>query len=243
MSGLNGKVAIVTGGGSGIGEGIARAFAAEGSTVVICGRREASLARVAAGIHEAGGAVHAVTADVAQERDVARVVDETLARFGAIHYLVNNAGIDAPDAPIHEYSVEAWDRVMATNLRGPFLMARAVLPAMRRQQEGHIFNISSEAGLEVYEESGAYVVSKFALNALGELLQVENQELGIRVNTICPGMVVTEMSANAPGLDHARCLYPADIADMVLWLATRRPNIKIGRPLLIQTMLNPWVAS
>ena len=129
---------------------------------------------------------------------------------------------------------------MATNLRGPFLVSRAALPIMRRQREGHIIHISSEAGLEYYTESGAYLVSKFALNALGELMQLENQAHGIRVNTICPGMVVTEMSQDAPGLNHERCLYPEDIADLALWLLTRRPNVKIGRPLLIQTMLNPW---
>lgn len=240
MNTLTGKVAIVTGGGSGIGEGIAHALAAEGASVVICGRREASLARVAAAIGAAGGVARAVPADVAREDDVARLVGETVDAFGALHILVNNAGIDASDAPIHEYSVAEWDRVMATNLRGPFLVSRAALPIMRRQREGHIIHISSEAGLEYFTESGAYLVSKFALNALGELMQLENQAHGIRVNTICPGMVVTEMSQDAPGLNHERCLYPEDIADLALWLLTRRPNVKIGRPLLIQTMLNPW---
>jgi len=240
MAKLDGKVAIVTGGGSGIGEGIALALAAEGVSVVICGRRASSLAPVVEAIRAAGGTARAVTADVSREDDVARVVAETVDAFGTVHILVNNAGVDAPDAPIHEYSIEEWDRVMAINLRGPFLMARAVLPPMRRQREGHILNISSEAGLEYYDESGAYTVSKFGLNALGELIQLENQSHGIRVNTICPGMVLTEMSEGAPGLDRRRCLYPADIADLALWLLTRRANIKIGRPILIQTMLNPW---
>jgi NAD(P)-dependent dehydrogenase (short-subunit alcohol dehydrogenase family) len=75
---------------------------------------------------------------------------------------------------------------------------------------------------------------------MGEYIQRENQEFGIRVNTICPGMVVTEMTDSTPGLDHNKCLYPEDIADLVIWLLTRRANIKIGTPILIQTMLNPW---
>ncbi len=243
MTTLSGKTALITGGGSGIGQGTALALARAGANVVICGRRRDALARVAGQIEAEGGAVRAVTADVSLAEDVERLVAETMRHFGAIHFLINNAGIDAPDRPIHEYDVAQWDAVMATNLRGPFLVSRAVLPVMRRQREGHIINISSEAGLEYYEESGAYTVSKFGLNALGELIQIENQDVGIRVNTICPGMVLTKMSENAPGLNPERCLYPEDIADLILFLLTRRPNIKIGRPILIQTMLNPWEAS
>lgn len=94
--------------------------------------------------------------------------------------------------------------------------------------------------MEHYEGNGAYGVSKHALNALSEYIQRENQEEGIRVNTICPGMVVTEMTEGEPGLDHDKCLYPEDIADLVVWLVSRRQNVKIGRPILIQTMENPW---
>lgn len=83
-------------------------------------------------------------------------------------------------------------------------------------------------------------MSKHALNALAEYIQRENQALGIRVDTICPGMVITEMTAHAPGLNHDQCLLPEDVAELVLWLVTRRANIKIGTPILIQTMENPW---
>lgn len=240
MAKLQDKTAIVTGGGSGIGQGIALMLAAEGAHVVICGRRETALARVAAKIRVAGGSVLPVVADVAVESDSTRVVEQAVATFGLVHILVNNAGIDSADAPIHEYSVENWDHVLATNLRGPFLMSRAALPFMRQQREGHIINISSEAGIEYYPETGAYTVSKFGLNTLSELMQKENQDYGIRVNTICPGMVVTEMTEDIAGLHKDRCLYPEDIADLVLWLLTRRANVKIGHPILIQTMLNPW---
>ena len=129
---------------------------------------------------------------------------------------------------------------MAVNLRGPFLMCRAVLPMMRDKRRGHIINISSESGLEYYPGNGAYGVSKHALNVLSEYIQRENQEHGVRVDTICPGMVVTEMTENASGLDHDKCLMPDDIADLEMWLVTRRPNIKIGTSVLIQTMENPW---
>lgn len=236
---LTGRVAIVTGGGTGIGRGVAEALAAQGVRVMICGRRAGPLAKVVAAIEQAGGTGRAHPADVAAEDDVARLVAATTEAWGPVDILVNNAGIGG-GGYVHNHDIAAWDRIMAVNLRGPFLMARAVLPEMRRRKTGHIINISSESGLEYYQGNGAYGVSKHALNTLGEIIQRENQELGIRVDTICPGMVVTEMSAGSPGLDESKCLYPADIADLVVWLLNRRDNVKIGRPVLIQTMENPW---
>lgn len=239
MTDLKGKVAIITGGGTGIGRGIALALAGEGVRAVICGRRQARLDEVLSLIRESGGEGLAVKADVSQEKDVMRVVKLTRDTFGDLDILINNAGISGGDQ-IHLHDLQDWEKVMAVNLRGPFLMSRAVLPWMRARRSGHIINISSESGLEYYQGDGAYGVSKHALNALGEYIQRENQEFNIRVNTICPGMVVTEMTDNSPGLDHSKCLYPEDIAELVLWLLTRRQNIKIGSPILIQTMLNPW---
>jgi 3-oxoacyl-[acyl-carrier protein] reductase len=239
MSSLDGRAAILTGGGTGIGQGIAVALAREGAKVVICGRRAGPLQATVEAIKAAGGESLAVQADVARAGDVERLVQRTVDAHGTVDILVNNAGVGGGDQ-VHQHDIEDWDRVMAVNLRGPFLMARAVLPLMRAQRRGHIVNISSESGLEYYPGNGAYGVSKHALNALAEFIQRENQELGIRVDTICPGMVVTEMSQGSPELDHSKCLYPEDIADLVVWLLSRRPNIKIGTPILIQTMENPW---
>lgn len=239
MTKLDGQVAVITGGGTGIGRGIALALAGEGVRPVLCGRRKDRLERALAAVREAGGEGLAVQADVSQPEDVERVVKAALDSYGTIDILVNNAAIDG-GGYIHEHDLAEWDQVMAVNLRGPFLMARAVLPIMRRQRRGHILNISSESGLEYYQGNGAYGVSKHALNALGEFIQRENQDFGIRLDTICPGMVVTEMTEHSPGLTHEKCLYPEDIADLALWLLSRRPNIKIGTPVLIQTMQNPW---
>lgn len=236
---LSRKVGIVTGGGSGIGRGIAVALANIGVRVAICGRRAQPLQGTLARIEDGGGEGLAISADVSLEEDVQRLVQEVRDRWGAVDILVNNAGIGG-GRTIHDHDVAAWDRIIAVNLRGPFLMARAVLPEMRRRRAGHIINISSESGIEYYQGNGAYGVSKHALNVLGEIIQRENQEHGIRVDTICPGMVVTEMSEGSVGLDESKCLYPEDIADLVMWLLSRRPNTKIGRPILIQTMENPW---
>lgn len=239
MKRLDGKVAIVTGGGTGIGRGIALALADEGASVVVCGRRLERIEDTARQIQAKGGIAQAIRADVAAEGDVERLIEAVIGAFGRIDILVNNAGL-YEGGPLHELEVEVWDRLMNTNLRAPFLLTRAVLPIMRRQRSGHIINISSESGIEYYAGDTAYGVSKHALNDFGEFVQREVQEYNIRVNTICPGMVVTEMTENSAGLDHSKCLYPADIADLAIWLLTRRENIKIGTPILIQTMLNPW---
>jgi NAD(P)-dependent dehydrogenase (short-subunit alcohol dehydrogenase family) len=236
---LSGKRAIVSGGGTGIGRGISIALAGEGVSVAVLGRRSGPIEQTAAAIRGNGGAAMAIKADVSSEDDVGEVVDTVVELYGGLDILVNNAGIGG-SGPIHGHSIEVWDQVMAVNLRGPFLLARHVLPIMREQRSGHIINISSESGLEYYPGNGAYGVSKHALNALGEYIQRENQDLGIRVDTICPGMVITEMTERSAGLNHAKSLYPEDIAELVLWLLSRRSNIKVGRPVLIQTMENPW---
>ena len=236
---LTGKVAIVTGGGSGIGQGVALALTEAGVSVVICGRRKESLEKTAQLIQKDGGRVTSVQADVSQTPDVQRVVKAALEEYGRLDILINNAGISGGDF-IHKMTDEDWGQVMTVNLRGAFRMAREALGVFREQKSGHIINISSESGIEYYPGDGSYGLSKHAMNDLGEYIQRENQELNIRVNTICPGMVVTEMTEDSPGLDHEKCLFPEDIADLVLWLLTRRPNVKIGTPILIQTMLNPW---
>lgn len=236
---LQDKVAIITGGGSGIGRGVALALAGEGARVTVCGRRKHKLEETIQAIRAKGGEALAVQADVSCEADVKRLAQATLDAYGRIDILINNAGVDGGTL-VHQLDAAEWDRVMSINLRGAFLAVRHVLPHMRAQHSGHIINISSESGLEYYDGDAAYGTSKHALNAFGEYVQRENQDLNIRVNTICPGMVVTEMSENSPGLDLAKCLVPEDLADLVIWLLTRRPNVKIGTPILIQTMLNPW---
>ena len=236
---LAGKVAIVTGAGSGIGQGIALALAKEDVSVVICGRRNEALQKTVQMIETIGGNVTAAQGDVSQTPDVQRVVKTALDTFGRLDILINNAGISGGDF-IHKMTDDDWGQVMTVNLRGAFRMAREVLRVFREQKSGHIINISSESGIEYYPGDGSYGLSKHAMNDMGEYIQRENQDLNIRVNTICPGMVVTEMTENSPGLDQEKCLYPEDIADLAIWLLTRRPNVKIGTPILIQTMLNPW---
>lgn len=238
MGKLDGQVAIVTGGGTGIGQGIALAYAEAGAKVVICGRRLEPLVTTLEMIQQKAGQGLMVQADVSKGEDVEKLVKATVDSYGTVDILVNNAAIGRFGS-VHEHSIEVWDEVMAINLRGPFLMARAVLPIMRQRHRGHILNISSDVGIEYILEGGAYCVSKHALNALSMLIQKENQEMGIRVDTICPGMVITEMSAIF-SLNHENCMLPEDIADLALWLVTRGKNVKISLPIMIQTMESPW---
>jgi 3-oxoacyl-[acyl-carrier protein] reductase len=239
MTSLQDHTAIVTGGGTGIGRSIALALAHGGVRVVVCGRRHAPLADVVAEITAAGGTGLAVQADVTHEGDVERLVQATAEAFGTVDLLINNAGIGAANL-IHEHSVALWDAMMAVHLRAPFLLARAVLPVMRAQRRGDIILISSEAGLEYYVGYSAYGVAKHALNALGEFIQRENQDHGIRVMSVCPGTVVTAMTKDMPGLHVDKCLSPEDIADLVLWLVTWRRSVKIGRPVVLHTLENPF---
>jgi NAD(P)-dependent dehydrogenase (short-subunit alcohol dehydrogenase family) len=236
---LKGKVALVTGGGSGIGEAIAKTLAAEGAKIVIAGRRAERLAETVQAIKAAGGMALDIPADVSQEVEIIALVEETVAVFGPIDILVNNAGMHARRAQVHEHKTSTWDKTMALNLRAPFLLARAVLPGMRQKQYGHIVNIGSIAGLNVFAGSGAYTVSKHALNTLTELIQLENQDYNIHAHAVCPGMVDTPMAEGIP-IVKENLLSAEQVAELVRWLVTQPDNVRIGRPILMDTMKNPW---
>ena len=237
---LKNKVAIITGGGTGIGRAITLALVEQQARVVICGRRKERLEQTEQLIRQAGGEVLAVQADVTVPDQVEHVVRATVEKFDRIDILVNSAGVDGP-GETHDMTINTWERVLGANLDGPFLMTRAVLQVMRAQRSGHILMISSESGI-IYEFGHtAYGVSKHALNAFTEFVQQENVDFNIRINSICPGWVYTEMVEKEPGLQREKCLYAEDIADLAIWLLTRRSNIKIAAPVLIQTMLNPLI--
>jgi NAD(P)-dependent dehydrogenase (short-subunit alcohol dehydrogenase family) len=235
------KVVIVTGGGSGMGRAIALALAALGAKVVVCGRRPEPLEETAQMIRAAGAESLALKADVSIPEDAARVVENVVQTWGPVDMLVNAAGVPGR-GKMHEHDLQAWERSLNVNLKGPFLMSKAVLPIMREQKHGEIVMISSELSLGHYPGSGSYAVAKHALNDLSEIIQQENQAFGIRVHVICPSWTWTDMINQMRQLDPDKCLQPEDIADLVVYLVTRRPGVKISRPILIQPMENPWVS-
>ena len=201
MGRLDNKIALITGGNSGIGEATAKLFAREGASVVITARREAELARVAGEIRAAGGVCEWFSGDVRVTADVERVVAQTIERFGRIDILVNNAGIPDCHMPTVKLTDELWDDVVDTDLKGVMRCCRAVLPHMVARNYGAIVNIASIGG--VYACAGAsYSAAKAGVLALTKNLAIQYFGSGIRVNSVSPGGTDTplfspEMAANA----------------------------------------------
>jgi NAD(P)-dependent dehydrogenase (short-subunit alcohol dehydrogenase family) len=196
---LKGKVAIVTGSGRGIGEGIALVLAREGANVVINDR---TLSKDAEGVVKkivsSGGKAIAVAADVSKKADVTAMAEAVVKHFGAIDILVNNAGIESHPVLTMELKEESWDRVMSVNLKGAFLCCQAVIPQMMKQNKGRIVNIGSVAGLRMtFFGSAEYTASKYGLQGINQHLAWELADSNITINTVCPGAVQTPlMDAN-----------------------------------------------
>jgi 3-oxoacyl-[acyl-carrier protein] reductase len=191
---LDGKTAIVTGGGRGIGEGIARVLAREGASVVVMGRHDHEVDGVTQSIRDAGGSALAVVADVTDWESLQHMTRKAVEHFGGVDILVNNAGIEGPPRLIADLPVEQWDAVLGVNLRGAFLCCKAVLPAMATRGHGRIINIGSIAGRRMtFFGSVDYTVSKYGLEGLTQHLAWELADQRITVNTICPGGVVTPL--------------------------------------------------
>jgi len=192
---LAGQVAIITGGGRGIGRAIARQFASEGAAVLVAARSESEIRAVAAEIEGTGGRAVAVAADLAGESDCEKIVATARDAFGAIHILVNNGAIFGPVQPVEQFSARDWDQVMAVNLRAPMLLSRLVLGEMYERKSGSILNISTVGAKMAFGLSAAYTASKAGLIGLTRVLAAEGARKGVRVNALCPGPVTeTRMS-------------------------------------------------
>lgn len=226
MGKLDGKVALVTGGGRGIGRAIVLALSGEGCDVAIASR---TLSEVQSVAREIGKSVRAmaIQADVSEPEDVDRMVEDTLRTFGRINVFVNNAGV-AIFKPIPELTLEDWDRTMAVNLRGAFLCTQKVADVMIKQRSGSIITICSSASRKAYPNQAAYVASKHGLLGLTKGLNLELKPYGIKVHAICPGGVDTRLTADArPGTDRSDWMQPDDIAHVVLMLLTQSEGATI----------------
>jgi len=218
------------------------ALAAAGAKVAVLGRRRELLENVAKEVSESGGEAMAISADVARDGDARKAADETERAFGRVDALVNNAGALSVST-IDSISEEEWDRVMATNLKGPFLMSRSVLPAMRRAGGGSIINIGSVLGLVAMRDRAAYCASKGGLTLLTKAMALDHAQENIRVNCICPAIVETDLirdlflkteegrrarDARMSTLPLGRFGKPADIAGLAVFLASDESSWMTG---------------
>jgi 3-hydroxybutyrate dehydrogenase len=190
---VNGRTAVITGGGRGVGAAVAARLARAGARVIVSARTAAQLEQVAGALRAEGHDVHGVPCDVAEPASVDRLAASAMERLGHVDILVNNAGT-AIAAAVHKTTVDDWNRILAVNATGAFLCLRALLPGMLERRWGRVVNVASIAGLTADRYMGAYAASKHALVGLTRAAAAEAAPHGVTVNAVCPGYLDTEMT-------------------------------------------------
>lgn len=244
MGRLAGKVAVVTGGGSGVGKAVALSFLKEGAKVVIAGRDGAKLDAVAAEA-QAGDALRTVPTDVTKPESCEALIQAATAAFGRVDILVNNAGTNIKARTFRELTPEAWDMMIRTNLDGAFYCTRAVFGQMADRKDGVIVNVVSVAGKRANPLGGAaYVAAKFGMGGLGLVLSNEEKDSGVRVSNIYPGEIDTPILAARPKPiteEHrSTILKPEDVAEAILFVASLPPRVSIPELVIKPTVQMYW---
>lgn len=244
---LEGKVALITGGTSGIGSATALRFAAEGAAVAITGRNAERGERLARDIEAQGGDALFIQSDVRSAADCRQAVEQTLERFGKIDVLFNNAGVFHPKT-IPDCSEEEWDETIDSSLKGAFLMSKYVLPSMIERGSGSIIHTSSGWGVQGGDQAAAYCAAKGGLIVMAKAMAIDHGPQGIRVNCVCPGDVMTPMlpddaakrgmpwdeyAAGAAKRPLGRIGTAEEIADAVLYLASDESSFVTGTALVV----------
>jgi NADP-dependent 3-hydroxy acid dehydrogenase YdfG len=199
---IEGKVVVITGASSGLGEATARALSAQGATVVLGARREDRIHSLANELTGSGGKAIAVSVDVTDRQQVKRVVDAAAQTYGRVDVMINNAGV-MPQAPLNRLKVDEWDHMIDVNIKGVLYGIAAALPYMQQQKAGHFVNVSSVAGHKVGPGFAVYAATKHAVRALSEGLRQEVKPYNIRTTVISPGLVATELPATTTDPDTA----------------------------------------
>jgi NADP-dependent 3-hydroxy acid dehydrogenase YdfG len=236
---LAGRVALVTGGSSGLGRATAMALARAGAGVALIARSAHDLARVADTLTAEGHAALPVTCDLADAASIEQAVQRVRAELGPVRVLVNAAGTDAP-GPVSELSVEDWDRVQAVNLRAVFVLCRLVLPGMADAGQGTIVNVSSVAGKRGWANASAYCASKFALTGFTQALAAEGKAHGVRACVVYPGAMATrwgtwstdERGAEPKAGNPRDALPPETVADLIAWIAAAPPELVLNETIV-----------
>ena len=232
---LKGKIAIITGGGSGIGLECAKLFSENGANVVIFGRRKSRLEKA---IKEIGGSSISIQGDITQEKDIKELINTSINKFSRIDILVNNAGTSS-SAVTHKMEDSHWDSIMDINLKGIFRLSKELLPYMLEQKKGNFIHISSIYGLIGFQGYSGYGVSKAALAQFSKSIAIEYGPHGIRSNTISPGIIETNMTAAIrrdnqleknllKGYPLGRFGLPRDVANACLFLASDQSSFITG---------------
>ena len=236
---LTGKKALVTGASKGIGQEICRVLADAGADILAVARDRQGLGEVAAAVHAMGRRCLTIEADLATVQGPQAAARTALEAWGVVDILVNNAGITAIES-ILEAKVESWDRIMAVNLRAPFLLAQALAPKMIEQRAGKIVNVSSQTSTVALDKHAAYMASKNGLNALTKAMTAEWAKYNIQSNAVCPTVIMTPMGEMVWGdprvgdpmrakIPLGRFGKPVEIADLVLFLASPASDLITGQ--------------
>ena len=233
MSILQGRVAIVTGASSGIGEACAVSFVEKGARVVLAARRAERLAGLVERLEGMGGEALAVTTDVTDEAAVQNLFDEAVARFGTVDVLINNAGI-ADSTAVYEMSLETWHQVIETNLTSAFLCSRAAFRVMKDKGRGRIINIGSISARVPRANSPAYAASKWGLDGLTRSLAIDGREFNIAASIFHPGIVATEIAPGAVKLPDNFAASPEDIAGVIVHMCDIPDHLNFYEGMVVQ---------
>ena len=241
---MKGMLALITGASAGIGEATARRFADEGADLVLWARREERLDRLAGELRRVGSTVRTRAVDVRDRDAVDAAAGALLTEIGIPDILLNNAGLASGLSFVHEGDPEDWDRMIDTNLKGLLNVTRAILPEMVNRGTGHVINIGSTAGHQVYPRGNVYNATKFGVKALTEGMNLDVAGTGVRVSSVDPGFVETEFSLVRFHGDEERAagvyqgfqpLTAQDVADVVTFVATRPPHVNVHDVVLLPT--------
>jgi len=245
---LQGQAVLITGASSGLGRASALAFARAGADVALLARSERDLQAVADEVEKLGRRALVLPTDLSNEAAILSTVEQAVASFGRVDVLLNNAGTDVP-GPVTEVSANDWDLVLNVNLRAPFLLAKAVFPAMQTQGHGTIINVSSVAGKRGWANAAAYCASKFGLTGFTQALHAEGKEHGIRALVVYPGAMATNWGEWTPEARQGdgqedrpatEALSPEDAASFLVWLAAAPQTMVLTETVMMPLKEQGW---
>jgi len=233
---LEGRVAVVTGASSGIGEACAISFVEKGAKVVLAARRAERLSALVDRIEASGGEALAVTTDVTREADVDNLFEQAVDRFGTVDVLINNAGV-ADSTPVDEMPLELWHRVIETNLTSAFLCSRAAFRVMKTKGRGRIVSIGSISARVPRQNSPAYAASKWGLDGLTRSLAIDGREFNIAASIFHPGIVATEIAPGAVKLPTDLTADPKDIAGVIVHMCDLPDHLNFYEGMVVQNKI------